>query len=266
MSLYNSRSTTSIRIAFTAALSLFVLGVSACALVPGLPPALPETYIPAVEQTQEHTAQGNLTPYGFSEAQRMAVRVRNVTCTGITRGTGFALDSRTLVTNRHVVEGAKELQLSTYDGRDVSVTSSSVAALADLALVRTNEDLEAFPVTADADPEVDEPLTVVGYPRGGALTVTSGEVLKYTSDPLNENLGKVMFSSAEVEHGSSGSAVLDSEGRLVGVVYAKNSSGSSYIIPISTLRDILTQDQGFEAQSHSTCAKESDSDAQGDNR
>lgn len=248
------------RIGSIAVVTAALMVVSACSLVPNVPPQIPDSYVPQTEPSPLEETQGNLTPYGFSEAQRMAVRVRNVTCTGITRGTGFALDSRTLITNRHVVEGARELQLSTYDGRDVSVTSSSVAAIADLALVRTNEDLDAFPVTADEDPAIDESLTVVGYPHGGALTVTSGEVLKYTKDPLNENLGKVIFSSAEVEHGSSGSAVLDSEGRLVGVVYAKNSSNASYIIPVSTLQKILTQDQGFEAQSNSTCARDSDAE------
>lgn len=239
------------------AVALLVLIPGGCGAIPDLPPEVPDSYVPSAPVTTPNTEVGNLTPYGFSEAQRMAVRVRNVTCTGVTRGTGFALNARTLITNRHVVEGARELQLNTYDGRDVSVTSSEIAGIADLALVRTNEDLEAFPVTADTDPKAGEELTVVGYPNGGALTVTSGEIVRYTHDPLNQNLGDVIFSDAAVEHGSSGSAVLDTDGRLVGVVYAKNAAGSSYIIPVSTLKKILAQDEGFEKQENSTCASDS---------
>lgn len=236
--------------------ALFLVGACAsCSVLPSTPPSLPDSYIPALTSENRAAPQGNLTPYGFSEAQRMAVRVRNVSCTSVTRGTGFAIDAHTLITNRHVVEGTAQLQLNTYDGKDVSVTNSSVAGIADLALVRTTEELEAFPVLADDDPKPGDHLTVVGYPNGGKLTVTSGEAIKYTKDPLNENLGEVLYSSAEVEHGSSGSAVLDDEGRLVGVVYAKNAVGESYIIPVSTLLDILGQDEGFEEQSTATCQR-----------
>ncbi len=231
------------------------LVLSGCGVVPDFPPPIPDSYVPTVAVSAEEAVQGNLSSYGFSEAQRMAVRVRNVSCTGVTRGTGFALDSRTLITNKHVVEGTTLLQLNTYDGRDVSVTNSSLAPLADLALVRTTEDLDAYPVLADADPEEGEPITVVGYPNGGELTVTSGTVIRYTNDPINQNLGEVIYSDAEVEHGSSGSAVLDSEGRLIGVVYAKNTSGASYIIPVSTLKKILAaDDEGFTAQENVSCA------------
>ncbi len=232
------------------------LTLAGCSLVPQFPPSIPESYVPTVTISPEETVQGNLSAYGFSEAQRMAVRVRNVSCTGVTRGTGFALDSRTLITNKHVVEGTTLLQLNTYDGRDVSVTSSSLAPLADLALVRTTEDLDAYPVLADEDPEEGEPITVVGYPNGGELTVTSGTVIRYTNDPINQNLGEVIYSDAEVEHGSSGSAVLDSEGRLIGVVYAKNTSGASYIIPVSTLKTMLeASNDGFTAQENVSCAR-----------
>ncbi len=235
----------------TVALSTLML--SGCGIVPPLPPSVPENYVPSVAKTTDSAKQGKLTAYGFSEAQRMAVRVRNVGCTTVTRGTGFAIDERTLITNRHVVEGTTTLQLSTYDGRDVDVTNSSVAAFADLALVRTKEDLDAFPILAANDPQPGDQLTIVGYPNGGALTVTSGEALYYQQDPLEENLGEVLVSDAEVERGSSGSAVLDSEGRLVGVVYAKSNTGHSFIIPVSSLLTILAGAEGFNAQKTTTC-------------
>ncbi|WP_435299906.1 S1 family peptidase [Timonella sp. A28] len=240
-------------IALTCAVGL-ACGLAACGAVPAMPPSARTDYIPAdAEPATIEEAQGNLTKYGFSEAQRMAVRVRNVGCSSVTRGTGFAIDSRTLITNKHVVAGTEQLQLNSFDGRDIAVTNSSVAAIADLALVRTEEDLDAFPVVAEKDPKIGDSLTIVGYPNGGALTVTSGVALEYTEDPLNENLGEVLLSDAPVEFGSSGSAVLDDEGRLVGVVYAKNSQNHSYIIPLSTLEDILTQDKGFQPQKAATC-------------
>jgi S1-C subfamily serine protease len=52
---------------------------------------------------------------------------------------------------------------------------------------------------------------------------------------------------APVEPGSSGSAVLDTEGRVVGVVYAKNSTGQSFVVPVSTLKQMLADDSSFTA-------------------
>ncbi len=186
-----------------------------------------------------------LTPDGFDAVQRMAVRIRNVGCGALTTGSGFAIDATTLITNRHVVADAASLQVSTYDGHDVTVSASSTAAIADLALVRTETDLPSSPDLADTDPVPGDDVTVVGYPQGGALTVTSGHVIGATTDPLNANLGEVLVTDAPVEPGSSGSAVLDAAGRVVGVVYAKNASGQSYIVPVSTLRTVLADAGAF---------------------
>src|SRR5690606_11798814 len=119
------------------------------------------------------------------------------------------------------------------------------AELADLALVRTGEPLPSHPELADTDPVRGDPVTVVGYPQGGRLTVTTGQVIGATTDPLNENLGEVLVTDAAVEPGSSGSAALDAEGRVIGVVYAKNAADQSFLVPVSTLRALLADTEAF---------------------
>ncbi|MEK8224895.1 hypothetical protein NKG05_00035 [Oerskovia sp. M15] len=49
--------------------------------------------------------RGDPLPDGFDAVKRMAVRIRNVGCSSLSTGSGFALDARTLITNKHVVEG-----------------------------------------------------------------------------------------------------------------------------------------------------------------
>jgi S1-C subfamily serine protease len=187
-----------------------------------------------------------LSPDGFDAVQRMAVRIRNVGCGSLSTGSGFAIDATTLITNKHVVADSAELQVSTYDGRDIDVTAASTATIADLAVVRTAADLPSYPELADADPVRGDQVTVVGYPQGGTLTVTRGQVIGSTTDPLNENLGEVLITDAPVEPGSSGSAVLDDAGQVVGVVYAKNAAGQSFIVPVSTLAALLADTTAFE--------------------
>ncbi len=232
-----------------------VLALAGCASVdiPRMPGPAVTDFVPTAVPVAAPTSVGNLSPDGFQEAQRMAVRIRNVGCissTGITgytlsTGSGFAIGPTTLITNRHVVADSAELQVSTYDGRDVSATATSTAAIADLAVVRTTQPLPTYASLAADDPALGDEVTVVGYPDGGPLTLTRGRVIGSTTDPLNENLGQVLVTDAAVEPGSSGSAVLDSAGQVVGVVYAKNASDQSFIVPVTTLRTLLEDDGSF---------------------
>jgi len=239
-----------VAVALTAALS-------ACSAVPPFP-ALPEmsasevgaldlvpTDLPAIAPSIDPADAADLSADGFNAVQRMAVRIRNVGCGRISTGSGFAIDSHTLITNRHVVADAQKLQVSTYDGRDVEVETASSAALADLAVVRTRDPLPWAPELSEVDPATGDPVTIAGYPEGGALTITQGRVLGPADDPLNENLGQVLVTDARVEPGSSGSAALDEAGRVVGVVYARADAGRSLLVPVSTLRKLLDDASAF---------------------
>jgi len=229
---------------------LALFAPAACAQLPEIPPmpgpiqtaaAPTASFDPASEQT------GELSPYGFDVAERISVRVRNLGCFSLSTGSGFAIGATTLVTNRHVVEDSAELGLSTYDGRDVGVRAASIAELADLAVVRTDGELPAVPELATEDPQRGDTITIVGYPQGGRLTVTSGRVIARTTDPLNLHLGEVLVTDALVEPGNSGSPALDRAGRVVGVVYAMNAADQSFIVPISTLHSLLDDDDAFVA-------------------
>lgn len=214
--------------------------LAGCAALPEAPGPLPSDYVPAVVT---EAPPGNLSPDGFSVAQRMTVRVRNVGCNDFRTGTGFAYDAHTLITNRHVVEDTRKLEVTTYDGRTITVTAASVAAVADLAIITTEEAIGAGAVLAQEDPMEGDAITVVGYPKGGPLTTTSGVVLGSTGDPLGAALGAVLATTAPVEPGSSGSPVLNERGEVVGVIYAKNPSEQSFMVPVSMLRTLLDEEQ-----------------------
>ncbi|ACZ30344.1 peptidase S1 and S6 chymotrypsin/Hap [Xylanimonas cellulosilytica DSM 15894] len=234
-----------------------IAALAGCGTVPpfpGLPSAEPSAVVAsdlvpeAARQAAPSLAPSDaaaLSPDGFDAVQRMAVRIRNIGCGELSTGSGFAIDANTLITNRHVVADAATLQVSTYDGRDVEVATASTAGLADLAVVRTEDALPSAPELGEEDPVLGERVTVVGYPEGGALTITQGTVIGTRSDPLNENLGEVLVTDARVEPGSSGSAALDDSGRVVGVVYAKTDDGRSLLVPVSTLRAMLADTAQF---------------------
>ena len=225
--------------------------LAACGIVPADPGPLPSNYVPLVA-SESASPPGNLDSDGFSAAQRMTVRVRNVGCDALRTGTGFAVDAHTLVTNRHVIQDTKELQVTTYDGRTIDVTAASATAVADLAIVTTEQSIGGFSALAQEDPVEGDAITVIGYPHGGKLTTVSGVVLGSVADPLGAALGTVMVTTAPVEPGSSGSPVLNEKGEVVGVIYAKNESEQSFMVPVSLLRALIAEDQLLVPQSN-TC-------------
>ncbi|GAA1873368.1 serine protease [Myceligenerans crystallogenes] len=224
------------------------LGTTGCGVLPSLPEPVPSNIVPSRPAALEPAGGGDsLSPDGFDAVQRMAVRIRNVGCDELSTGSGFAVGDHTLITNRHVVANSDNLQVSTYDGRDIEVGTAATAGLADLAIVRTREELPSFPELARRDPEQGDEVMIAGYPSGGELTITSGRVVGSTRDPLHANLGEVLVTDAKVEPGSSGSAALDTRGRVIGVVYAKTAEDDSLLVPISTVREMLADADEFTA-------------------
>ncbi|WP_062377446.1 S1 family peptidase [Demequina pelophila] len=233
------------RRAVTAMAAAGALALAGCGSIPAAPQALPTDFVPT-PSISPGEGPGALSPDGFSAAQRMTVRVRNVGCGFITTGTGFALDEHTLVTNRHVIANSKRLSVLTYDGRSIPATAASTTTVADIAIITTEESLgNAYASRALEDPETGDVITVVGYPNGGRLTTASGVVLGATEDPIGGSVGTVLATSATVEQGSSGSPVLDEDGKVIGVVYAKNVANQSFIVPVSTLNTLLSEESLF---------------------
>ena len=179
-------------------------------------------------------------------ATQITVRVRNLTCEGVARGSGFAIDTRTLVTNRHVVAGADRLEVNTADGRTLDVSTAQVGVLGDVAFVTVDGTL---PVSANLDGRAPQGADVaaVGYPLGGPFTITRGVVIDHI-DGFDFNVpGDILRISAEVQPGNSGGPLLDRRGRVAGVVYAiEIATGLGLAIPMDTV-NALIDDGGLEA-------------------
>lgn len=234
-----------LRVAGVAALCL--LALSGCGLAPVPPPpqvSASQTRAPASSVGIPADPAPTITASGFSRNERAALRVRNLGCGSVSSGSGFAIAEHVFVTNRHVVDGAALLQVLTYDGRDVRVNAVGAVVVADLALVWTKESLPAQLQIAPSNPPVGAEVTVVGYPLGGELTTTSGHVLRYGRDPLGSSSLQMMYNDAPIEHGSSGSPLVDSSGKLVGVAYA--GGGGQYVaVPVEALNQVLNDPSKF---------------------
>jgi S1-C subfamily serine protease len=184
------------------------------------------------------------------------VRIRSQTCEGLGVGSGFLIDDTTIVTNRHVVEGADTLEVETSEGVDLTVDVANQGLLADLAVVRLDPSSsmteamgEGAPhaTLAPANPEPGDTIRAFGYPEGGVLTVTEGEVEDYVADPQLGNLSKVIRSEVEIHPGNSGGPAINDRNEVIGVVYAiEVATEKSLIVPVDTLQRLLEDDEGVE--------------------
>lgn len=226
---------------------LCLLVLSGCGLAPVPPPlqtSAAQTRAPSSSEAAPADPAPIIAASGFSAYEQAALRVRNLGCGGVSVGSGFAIAEHVFITNRHVVGGAALLQVSTYDGRDITVNAVGAVVVADLALVWTKESLPAELQLAPSNPPVGAEVTAVGYPLGGELTTTSGHVLRYGRDPLGSSSLQMMYNDAPIEHGSSGSPLVDSSGKLVGVAYA--GGGGQYVaVPVEALNQALKDPSKF---------------------
>ena len=182
------------------------------------------------------------------------VRIRSQTCEGLGVGSGFLIDATTIVTNRHVVEGADTLEVETSEGESLTVEVANQGLLADLAVVRLASSMEdamgegaPHATLAPVNPEPGDEIRAFGYPEGGVLTVTDGEVEDYIADPQLGNLSKVIRSDVEIHPGNSGGPAINERNQVVGVVYAiEVATEKSLIVPVDTLQRLLTDDEGVE--------------------
>jgi S1-C subfamily serine protease len=146
---------------------------------------------------------------------KLALRVRNTSCDGIATGTGFAISRYTLVTNRHVVDGALRVNINTWDGRSISAKILKASTYDDVAVLQVDQRLPRVSEITNKT-FTGEQVKALGYPLGGQLTLTSGIIQgSFYDDNSGSNR---LLSSAKVLPGNSGGPLVNEDNQVVGVV------------------------------------------------
>ena len=151
-------------------------------------------------------------------------------------GTGFFIYPDLLVTNKHVLESL-DVEIVDEQGRTQRGRCVAEAKHDDLALVRAMTS-SGYLTLRPGEPKYGEKVFIMGNPRGLQFTFSDGIV----SHPVKKYpQGELFQHSAPQSPGSSGSAVLDPEGRVIGVVCAQitDSQNLNFAIPVSRLKDLI---------------------------
>jgi S1-C subfamily serine protease len=148
------------------------------------------------------------------------------TQTGI--GTGVVMvDKGVILTNLHVVAGAKRVQVVFADGLESDATVIGVQAENDLAVLqaqRIPDDLAAATMRATGDLAVGDHVFAVGFPFGIGPSLSAGVVSglrrEFRSPEGERLLTNLIQFDAAANPGSSGGPLVTAEGEVVGIVTA----------------------------------------------
>ena len=168
-------------------------------------------------------------------------------------GSGFVIDDDGhLLTNAHVVEGAKSVDVEIGDDgetRDAEVVGMDPSS--DVALLHVDEGDGLKPLeTGDASSvDVGDPVVAIGNPFGLDRTVTAGIVSaeqRQIQAPNGFSISDVIQTDAAVNPGNSGGPLLDGAGRVIGInsQIASSSGGNdgvAFAVPIATAQDVVEQ-------------------------
>ena len=211
---------------------------------PTLPPPPTLTVPPPVTIPPPSVGDNNTAARVAQRAVPSIVAVQASSFLGESGGSGVVYGSNGyIITNHHVVEGADEVAVVFSDGARYPVDIVGLDPLTDIAVLRVERvDLAPITIGSSEGLTVGERAIAVGNPLAllGGPSVTSGIV-----SALDRSLGVqadttlygLIQTDAPITRGSSGGALLDGSGRLIGITTAiavsdVGAEGLGFAIPV----------------------------------
>lgn len=178
---------------------------------------------------------------GQSPRRRASLAERGLGSGVIATGDGYIL------TSSHLVAGAREVNVTLQDGRDLSARVIGLDAQTDIAVVKIDaHDLPTIPLADSRKVQVGDMVLAIGHPFGVGQTVTHGIVSATDRGGLGiEDYESFIQTDAPINPGNSGGALVDVSGHLVGINTAILSStganlGIGFAVPTELARRVMS--------------------------
>ena len=171
---------------------------------------------------------------------------------GVFAGSGFLISADGyIVTNYHIIEGAKTTQVTTTDGKSYAAEIVGVDEGNDFALLKIDgENLPCVEFGSSDELAIGDQVVAIGYPlTSGSPTLTVGYIS--AKDRVVTTEGRtisMLQTDAAINSGNSGGPLLNMKGQVVGITTAKSSGTSSsgaiiegvgYAIPMDDIRGMI---------------------------
>jgi serine protease Do len=150
-----------------------------------------------------------------------------------------------ILTNNHVVESADDIKVALNDGREFSAKVIGRDPQTDIAVLKIDAHDLPFLTIADSDKiEVGDVVLAVGNPFGIGQTVTTGIVSAKGRATLGLDYEDFIQTDAAINPGNSGGALVDTDGRLVGIntailSHSGGNQGIGFAVPTNLARWVM---------------------------
>ena len=165
-------------------------------------------------------------------------------------GSGVIIDARKghVVTNHHVVDGAEEVTVTLQDRRKFTAELVGSDSATDIALLKIDSaGLTEIDLGDSSVLQVGDFVSAIGNPFGLGQTVTSGIVSALgRSGLIPEGYEDFIQTDASINPGNSGGALIDYDGRLVGIntaiiAPAGGNVGIGFAVPVNMVKGVVAQ-------------------------
>ena len=194
--------------------------------------------------------QNNIADYSelVERLQKGMVYIEADKVSGVSTGSGFLVSQNgDILTNYHVIKDAVSITAAPYDSKPVEALIKDFDAVKDIALIQAktiNDNslprsmLRPYLQLSNTLPKPGERIISISNPRGFQGTVSDGIVSGYRSD--NKNNLWMQF-SAPVSHGSSGGALFNMLGEVVGMTtLGHDGQNLNFAVPCHVLGNFLS--------------------------
>jgi len=204
------------------------------------------TMLPVPPSTRSVQPQGNFSGGAFGERFGDPRSVPPVPQRQ--QGSGFIISTEgTILTNAHVVDGAKKIIVKLGDKREFEARIIGKDAPTDVAILKIDvkDSLPTIRLGDSDNLEVGEWVMAVGTPFGLDNSVSSG-IVSGKGRHIGESYDRLIQTDAPLNPGSSGGPLINLNGQVVGINKAivsetGGSIGISFATPINLIKEILPQ-------------------------
>jgi serine protease Do len=167
----------------------------------------------------------------------------------VAMGSGFIIDRQgVIVTNNHVVDGARKITVKLPDGREFDAKLVGADEPTDIAVIKIKSDkpLPSVEFGDDHQVRVGDWVIAVGNPFGLSNTVTAGIISSIGRDVGNGPYTDYLQIDAPINLGNSGGPTFDLQGKVIGMnsmIYSPSggSVGIGFAIPSTTIHEVVAQ-------------------------
>ena len=160
------------------------------------------------------------------------------------QGSGFFVGEGLIATNYHVIQKASQgnAKLVHHQRRFEIEGYTAMDPEHDLAILKVaNRSIPALPLGNSDTVEISETVYTVGNPRGLEGTFSQGHISNIHPEGTPRVHGKVLQFNAPISRGSSGGAILNSTGEVIGIVAETRDDGQNlnFAIPVNALKTLM---------------------------